>query len=699
MPFYFARPTRILKTYDRTYLRPDLVAGITVAVIALPQAIAFALVAELPPETGLYAAIVAAIIGALWGSSDQMSTGPANAVSLLVLSTLLGVALPGTTDYVVAAGLLAVMVGIFQLVIGLTGLGVLINFVSHSVVVGFAAGAGVLIALGQIKYFLGVEFPSRNLLDTIVGVAQNLGNINVPTTLLSVVTTILIIVFLKVAPKAPWALIAILVGSVAVYLFNLTAQGVEVLGEIPRSLPPLARLPLLDFDLIGKMSTGALAVGAIGLIQTAAIARSISVQTGQRLSSGQEFVGQGLANIATGFFSGYAGAGSFSRSAVNLRSGARSPLSNLFAGLFMLIAMLLFAPLADYVPRAALAGVLIITAFGMIDKAEMVRILKGTRGDALIMVTTFLGTMFLNIEFAVLLGILLSFALYIMKSSMPTVQNVVPDKSFKHFVQVEPGIDTCPQLSIIQIAGDLYFGAVSHVEETLHQHLLNNPEQRFLLLRMHSVNQCDFSGIHMLETVRQTCLDRGGDIYFVRLKEPVYDFMKSTRFYDDLGEDHFLDEDRAITFIFHKILDPAICIYECPFRAFKECQNLPKITESLKLTGQAAIPLVEVDNILPRELWKLISNGGPPPLVVDVREPREFKRGHIPAARLMPLPRLMADSSLVPRDQGVIFVCRGGRRSTLATRLLKSQGHQNVKVLQGGMLAWESAGLLQAIDE
>jgi SulP family sulfate permease len=696
---YFSRPVKLAHGYNRDNLRPDLIAGVTVAVIALPQAIAFALVAELPPEAGLYAAIVAAIVGALWGSSDQMSTGPANAVSLLVLSTLTGVAVPGTADYMMAAGLLALMVGVFQLTVGLTGLGLLINFVSHSVVVGFAAGAGVLIALGQVRYLLGVEFSSRNLLETVVGVAGNLTNINPPTFILGVATIILIVLLRKYAPGIPYALVSIVVGALAVFTFQLGEQGVEVLGEIPRGFPPIARLPIFDFALIGQMSTGALAVGAIGLIQTAAIARSISTQTGQRLDSNQEFVGQGLANISAGIFSGYAGAGSFSRSAVNLRSGAKSAGSNVFAGIFILIAMLIFAPLAAYVPRASLAAVLIITAFGMIDKGEIVRILRGTRGDALIMAVTLIGTLFLNIEFAVLLGILLSFALYIMKSSVPKVQMVVPDKGFKHFVSERLPDDACPQMGIVQISGDLYFGAVSHVEETVHQHLIDAPEQRFLLFRMHSVNQCDFSGIHMLESIRQTCLDRSGDIFFVRLQEPVAQFMKSTGFYDKLGDDHFLDEDQAITYLFHKTLDPAICIYECPVRVFKECQNLPKQTGTGGVTIPASVSAIEVEGISPNELWQSLSVKTGPPLVVDVREPREYKRGHIPAARLMPLPRVFADIDSFPRDRDIVFVCRGGRRSTKAAQYLSHNQFDRVKVLQGGMLAWESAKLLEAIDK
>ncbi|MCP4623334.1 MAG: STAS domain-containing protein, partial [bacterium] len=220
--------------------------------------------------------------------------------------------------------------------------------------------------------------------------------------------------------------------------------------------------------------------------------------------------------------------------------------------------------------------VLIVTAYGMIDRAEIARIWRGARGDAIIMLVTFLGTLFLEIEFAVLLGILLSFAFYIMKTSAPDVYAVLPSGNRKHFTPQQPNQFPCTQLSIIKISGDLYFGAVGHVEEIINQHLAGHPEQRFLLLRMQGVNQCDFSGIHMLEAVRHTCQERGGDLFLMKVQESIKALMKSTGFYDKLGADHFLIEDGAIKHLFYKVLDPAVCIYECNTRTFEECQNLPK---------------------------------------------------------------------------------------------------------------------------
>jgi len=372
-------------------------------------------------------------------------------------------------------------------------------------------------------------------------------------------------------------------------------------------------------------------------------------------------------------------------------------MAAVFSSLFVLLAMFILTPLAAYLPRTALAGVLIVTAYGMIDRAEIARIWRGTPGDAAIMLVTFLGTLFLHIEFAVLLGILLSLALYILQTSVPGVHSVLPDDDFRYLIQ-RPEKPECPQLGILDVHGDLYFGAVNHVEEAIHEHMLNHPEQRFLLLRMHSVNLCDFSGIHMLEGVMHSCRERGGDMFLMRVREPVLRVMESTGFYDYLGAEHFLSEEAAVTHLFYKVLDPAICIYECDVRAFKECQNLPKQAYPIGtiplLTEVPAHPLTSMSA---QALWQQI-HGATPPLVIDVREPREFKRGHIIEARLIPLPTLLSDASELSDGRPVVLVCRSGRRSSRAASALNDRGYDNVVILRGGMLAWEAAGLLEAIE-
>ena len=693
------QPIELIRTYDRkSHLQADLVAGLTVAIILLPQAIAFAIIAELPPSMGLYGGIIGGIMGALWGSSNQLHTGPTNAISLLIFSALSTIRADSPEQLMIAAGLMACMVGIFQLILGLARLGMLVNFVSHSVIVGFSTGAGLLIGIKQLEPFLGLDFEADQIYENVLYSILQFPQSHWPTAILGAGTIIVLLLIRRINANLPSSFLAMTIASVIVFAAGLDKMGVDVIGQLPSGFPPLADIPaFINLDLVAELSSGALAVAAIGLVATTAITRSASSQTKQRLDSNQEFVGQGMANLLAGAFSGYACAGSFGRTAVNLKSNAQTRMAAVFSGMFALIAILVLGPLAAYLPRTALAGVLIVTAINMIDRAEISRIWQGARGDAAIMLVTFLGTLFLKIEFAVLTGILFSFALYILRTSTPRVQAVIPDHNFKHFTY-QPEKPPCIQLAILDIRGDLYFGAVNHVEEAILDYADAHPEQRFLLLRMHHVNHCDFSGIHMLEAVVQTYRDRGGDVFMVRASRPVAELMETTDFKQYLGPKNFLPDDLVIDKLFHHVLDPAVCIYECPFRVFKECQNLPKRVDVANIPQESDIPQGEILQIKPTDLWQQLQNKeGERPMVVDVREPREFRQAHIPNAQSIPLSTILTKDVKFPSDRQIVIVCRSGRRSRRAAYALHKIGINNVASLEGGLLAWEAAGLLEAI--
>lgn len=696
---YFFRPVSILRGYRLEYLRPDLFAALTVAIIMLPQAIAFALIAELPPEMGLYTAIAGSIIAGLWGSSNQVQAGPTNTTSLLVLSALLMVAMPGTPKYLMAAGILALLVGVFRLLMGLARLGVMVNFVSDSVIVGFTAGAGVLIFAGQLRHLLRLNIPSvPGLKETLLLVAGSLQQTHLISLGLGLIAIVVIIVLKRLNEGLPGPLLAMVVTSLIVAVFHLDETGVRVISDMPRSLPAMADLASLDLGLVSQLATGALAVAAIGLVETMSIARVIAAQTHQRLDSNQEFVGQGLANIACGLFSCYPCSGSFTRSAVNYKAGAKTSMASVFAGLMVLVGMLLLSPLARFIPMAALAGVLILTAYGLIDRKEIARIWQGGHGDRVIMVSTLAATLILPLEYAVLTGISISLVHYLLKTSAPRVRAVVPDKTFE-FLVPDSDRESCPQLGVIEILGDLYFGAVYHVDDFLSHYREQHPEQRYLLLRLHSIEHCDISGIHALESVVSTYRKMGGDVYISRCQAPVMEIMRSSGFVQMLGKDHFLGrEQNAIGHMFYKVIDPAICIYECPVRVFQECQNLAKRLDLVGESPHTSQPQIPVRHVAPENLWNEL-HSAVPPLVIDVREPREFRRLHIPGAQLVSLPDLIKISDQLDRDRDTVLVCQGGRRSSRAASRLVEAGFNSVRILQGGMNAWEAANLIQAIEK
>ena len=696
---FFARPAAVLSGYDSADLRPDLIAGLTVAVVLLPQAIAYAMIAELPPQMGLYTAVTAAVAGALWGSSRHLHSGPTNATSLLVLATLLTVATPGTPEFLAAAGYLAVLAGFLKLVMGLARMGALVNFVSDSVVVGFTAGAAVLIGVNQLRHLLRLDVNSHPIFrDTVVQVANALGGTHGPSAALGLGTLVLIASLRRWRPRWPAALIAMAAAAAATAALDLTRHGVLVLGALPRGLPPLTVPPLLDLDLLAELSPGALAIAAIGMVESMSISRALAQKSGQRLNSNQEFVGQGLSSILSGFLSGYAGSGSLTRSQVNYESGARTPLAAVFSGVWVLLAVLALAPLAAFLPRTALAAVLLATAAGMVDRREIRRVLRSSRGDSVILLSTLLGTLLLPLEFAVLTGMLISFGRYLIHTSMPTVDEVVPDETHRHLVRLRGRRPACPQLGIVEIEGSLYFGAVNHVEERLLALRSKRPGQVFLLLRLNRVDHVDVSGIHALEALVRRYRDRGGDVYLEGVRPAVLHLMSVSGFLKFLGHENLLRKEDPIGHLFRKVLHPGICIYECEERVFAECHALPKHTESVDADLIRNMETGKVPSLRPSELKARLDDAPDGVCVVDVGERREFERVHIAGARNVPLPRLAGGGADLPRDRTLILVSRIGRRSTMAAHLLRSQGYTDVRSLEGGMLAWEAAGFPMGVE-
>jgi SulP family sulfate permease len=538
---------------------------------------AYALIAGLPVQYGLYAAIVPAIIGSLWGSSAQLVTGPTTAISLVVLSTLIQLAQPGSDHYLQLAFFLALMVGLIQIAMGLARLGSLLNFVSHSVILGFTAGAAVLIGFKQIPNLLGLNLEKTSIfVESLAQIASHIHETHIITFALGLGTVAVIVALRTVRSSWPGTLIALVVIGGLVGLFKLDAHGVAVVGAIPQSLPPFHFPDIHGLEIevdIADLAPGALAIAILGLMEAVSIAKSIAGQTHQRLNVNQEFIGQGLANMAASMFSGYPGSGSFTRSAVNFRSGGKTPMSGVLSGVAVAGVVLLAAPLASKLPVAALAGVLMVVAYDMIRKEDIKRAILATRGDAAVLVVTFLSTLFLHLEFAIYVGVLLSIGLHLAETSHPRIHSVVPDLSTGKMVGSARG-KICCQMDILTVEGAVFFGSVTFVLEDLQRRLKNHPHMANLLIRLHQANILDASGIHVLEILLEEVRERGGGLYFAGVKPRIFQVFKNSGLLREVGESHFRTATgSAIRQAMRESFCPSICA-TCEYMVFVECPEL-----------------------------------------------------------------------------------------------------------------------------
>lgn len=577
-----------LRAYRLRFLKPDLFAGLTVAVVAVPQSMAYALIAGLPVAFGLYASIVPTIIGCLWGSSSHLITGPTTAVSLVVFSALSPLAQPNSAAYIELALFLALMVGAVQIVMGMARLGALLNFVSHAVLIGFTTGAAVLIAFKQIPGLLGLKIEKTAVFyEHLWRIATHLHLTDGITLSLGVLTIVVIVLFKRLRPNWPGTLIAMVLVGTLVGLLDLDHRGVAVVGTISSRLPSL-HFP--DMDMVfqaGKLAPGATAIAILGLVEAVSIAKSIADQTRQRININQEFVGQGLANVSAAMFSGYAGSGSFTRSAVNFRSGAKTPMSGIVSAAAVAVTVVLAAPLAAMLPISALAGVLIVVSYDMIRVRDIVRTVKATRGDAAVLTITFLSTLVLNIEFAIYTGVLLSIGLHLAATSHPRIHSVVPDRATGKMAGSAFG-HTCCQMDIVAIEGSLFFGSTAFVLDDLQRRLRSHPDTANLLIRMHKVNTMDASGVHVLEIVLEELRRRGGGIYFAGLNHRGFLILKNAGLLKEIGEHHIRTATgTAIRQAMRESFCPEICA-ACKEIIFRECPDLKK--GNWEIFGAGVVP-------------------------------------------------------------------------------------------------------------
>lgn len=559
----------------RATLASDAQAGVVGALVVLPQGVAYATLAGLPPQYGLYCAMVPAIVAALWGSSWHLVSGPTNALSLVVFATVAPFAAPGSADYVTLVLTLCLLVGAIQLAMGLARLGALVDFISHTVIVGFTAGAALLIVAAQLHNFFGVAIPvGSGFFASLRTLASSIARIDPWITATGVVTVVVAIASRRWLPRIPPMIVAMVAGSVFAWvLARAGVAQVPTVGELGRDLPPLS-LPSFDPDTWARLAPAALALTVLGLTEAVSIARAIALRTGQRIDGSREFVGQGLSNLAGAFFSAYPSSGSFNRSGVNLQAGAKTPLASVLAAVALALIVLVVAPLALYLPLAVMAALLFVVAFGLFDVAEIRRVVRTSRSETLVLVVTFVATLATPLEFAILFGVVASLLVYLNRTTHPRMTPVLPDAASpqRRFVPAPDAQRRCPQLEILRVDGSLFFGAVEHVRDEIEASRRERPGARHMLLVGAGVNFIDVAGCELLAHEARAARDAGGALHLTSLKASVHEALARAGSIDAIGRERIHDtKDGAIRAIY-ATLDVATC-RACTIRAFSECQD------------------------------------------------------------------------------------------------------------------------------
>ncbi len=526
--------------------KDDLIAGLTGTIIAIPQAVAFAMIAGMPPQYGFYLAMLAPLVAALWGSSYQLISGPTTTSSIVLYSIISNFASPQTElqAYISMAITLSFMAGIVKLLMGVFKMGKLVNFVSNSVVLGFTAGAGLLIAFKQLKHAFGIEVPQGSGIVKIVRyISSHLNEANGYVVIVAITTLLSAIIIKNYIKKLSrlHMLIAMVIGSVLGYFLGGTDVGIQTVGHIPNHLPPFA-VPDLSMDTMRKLFSGAIVLGILGLVEAVSIARSIALYTHQKLDANQEFIGQGVTNIVTSFFSCYAGSGSFTRSGVNFQAGAKTPFAAMLAAIFLMIVVLLFGSYASFLSRPAMGGVILLVGYNLIDFKHIKLIWKSSWREMVVFGVTAIGTMFFpRLEFALLAGIMFSFLFYLERTSNPhiAVMGFTPEGKLKNIKRAD-NIKEDPDLKIIRVDGALYFGDLSAVSDYFATQY--DDGVKHLIVMSSGISFIDVACAEWLTQEVKKWKEDNREIHFVELSRVSQDVLIKGGFKYEIGLEYFHDD-------------------------------------------------------------------------------------------------------------------------------------------------------------
>jgi SulP family sulfate permease len=543
-----------LAHYERKHLPGDALAGLIVATLLIPQAMAYALLAGLPPQVGLYASLLPLAVYALLGSSRYLSVGPSALLSLLIVTQVAALAAPGSPRYLAFAMATALVVGVMQIAMGAARLGVLTNFLSQPVLSGFTSAAAVHIALSQMKHLLGVSLPrTDHLHDLLRKLAHALPQTHWPTVAISSASVLLLLVFQHLLPRvfARWKtfppalaqslsksgpIVAVIVGTVTAAALHLGARnGVNIIGEIPSGLPSFT-LPALAASEFLPLIPLALTISFIGFLENISVAKSLAAKRRQKVDSNQEFIALGAANLAAGVTGGYPVSGSFAHSTVNFTAGAKTGLASLITVVVVGVAALFLMPLFHHLPQAVLAAIIIVAVIGLMDFAMPRRLWHYNKADAFALILTFFTVLALGVEKGILLGVCSTILIQLWRTSRPHMAVVGRVPHTEHFRNVRRHqVQTLPHVLLLRIDESLYFANAKTIEDFVLCAVAEHPSLRYLVLICNAINFIDASALETLTDLRARLQDAGIELYLTEVKGPVMDRLAGTEFLEQLG--------------------------------------------------------------------------------------------------------------------------------------------------------------------
>ncbi len=539
--------------YRREDLVGDLLGGVIVAIMLVPQGMAYAMLAGLPPQVGLYASIVPLIIYGLLGTSRTLAVGPVAIVSLLVASGVAPLADAGSAEYLQLALTLAFLVAIIQFIMGVVRAGFLVNFLSHPVVAGFTSAAAIVIGFSQLKHLIGVNIPRTHYFyEQVLYAVEHILESNVYTLIIGLGSIAILLYFqygfakhLKktglsesiIAPVSKSGpLVVVLLGTILVVATNLYDwASVKIVGEVPAGLPPIT-LPVFDVNVWQLLLPTALAISFVGFMESISVAKSLASKRRQKVDADQELVALGAANFGTTFSGGYPVTGGFSRSVVNFTAGANTGLASIITAVLVAVTVIFLTPLFYYLPNAVLAAIIMVAVFGLIDVKTFKHVWKYNKADAASMIVTFLAVLAVGVETGILVGVAAALALYVWRTSRPHMAEVGRIASTETYRNVERHeVETWPQTVAIRVDESLYFANTKYLEDVVLQMVADKPELKYLVLIGIAVNDIDASALETLKSLNQELRDAGVELHLAGFKGPITDRLKAIGFIDHIG--------------------------------------------------------------------------------------------------------------------------------------------------------------------